>query len=512
MESLMNRRFVIAVLTVACLTTVLFGAAPIRSSAPGPGEYDPWLDWNDDGKINMVDISRAAKAFGTSGQNISKASLAYDSGWLDLRNDTGETYTITHNLNDIELQVDARFDSAGNMVWNRTYGEGLDLDMAMALVQTNDGGYAIAGFTLSFGGYDAWLVKTDAFGNMTWNQTYGGTNDDRAYALVQTNDGGYALAGHTDSFGAGDHDFWLVKTDATGNMTWNQTYGGTDHDQESGLLQTSDEGYIVTGSTFSTGAGSSDAWLVKTDAFGNMTWNQTYGGTNDDRAYALVQTNDGGYALAGLTNSYSAGNFDFWLIKTYANGTMQWNKPYGGMSDDSGFGLVQTTDGGYAMAGYTHSFGFAPPNFWLVKTNATGHMEWNNTYGGIRTDYAKSVVQTDDGGYALAGHTDSFGAGDHDFWLVKTDKTGNEQWSQTYGGTGNDYIYYSSFVRTNDGGYAIAGAVDYFEDARGDFGLIKTDGSGGLVWANLTPNTITLYKRAADTSWYYVRVRIWKPR
>ena len=304
MESLMNRRFVIAVLTVACLTTVLFVAAPIRSSAPGPGEYDPWLDWNDDGKINMVDISRAAKAFGTSGQNISKASLAYDSGWLDLRNDTGETYTITHNLNDIELQVDARFDSAGNMVWNRTYGEGLDLDMAMALVQTNDGGYAIAGFTLSFGGYDAWLVKTDAFGNMTWNQTYGGTNDDRAYALVQTNDGGYALAGHTDSFGAGDHDFWLVKTD----------------------------------------------------------------------------------------------------------------------------------------------------------------------------------------------------------------KTGNEQWSQTYGGTGNDYIYYSSFVRTNDGGYAIAGAVDYFEDARGDFGLIKTDGSGGLVWANLTPNTITLYKRAADTSWYYVRVRIWKPR
>jgi hypothetical protein len=149
----------------------------------------------------MKDIGRVAKAFTAGGQNVSKASLVYDSGWLDLRNETGQDYTITHNLNDTELQVDAREIS---LDWSRTYG-GTGDDWASALVQTTDGGYALTGSTGSFGaGYvDSWLVKTDASGNMQWNRTYGGTGDDEAYALVQTSDGGYALTGYTNSFGAG---------------------------------------------------------------------------------------------------------------------------------------------------------------------------------------------------------------------------------------------------------------------------------------------------------------------
>jgi len=397
--------------------TVLLTVVPIRSGSPGAGEYDAWLDWNDDGEIDIKDVSRVARAFGTSGQNVSKASLMYDSGWLDLRNETGETYTITHNLNDIELQVDARKITSG---WNMTYG-GTGEDFAYALVQTGDGGYALAGNTASFGvgGDDFWLIKTNATGNMQWNKTHGGTSDDGASALVQTGDGGYALAGWTTSFGAGDYDFWLIKTDADGNAQWNKTYGGTAQDWVGALVQTADGGYALTGSTYSFGAGQNDFWLVKTDELGNMQSNQTYGGTNGETAYGLVQTGDGGYALAGNTASFGVGGDDFWLIKTDAAGNAQWNRTYGGTNDDYAYGLVQTSDGGYAIAGVTGSYSVGFFDFWLVKTNSTGGMEWNQTFGETGNDRAFSVVQTSDGGYALAGSTDSSGSGLADFYLVK---------------------------------------------------------------------------------------------
>jgi hypothetical protein len=516
MKPLMNGRLVIAVLTVACLTIVLLTVAPIRSGSPSAGEYDPWLDWNDDGEIDMKDVSRVAKAFGTSGQNISKASLMYDSGWLDLRNETGEYYTITHNLNDSELQVDARREIT--LGWNRTYGGASD-DWAYALVQTSDGGYALTGWTWSFGAGngDFWLVKTDALGTMQWNRTYGGTNEEHAYALVQTTDGGYAIAGYTYSLGAGNWDFWLVKTDAAGTEQWNRTYGGTNSDWAFALVQTSDGGYALTGWTWSFGAGFYDVWLVKTDASGNMMWNRTYGGTNRDVAGALVQTTDGGYAIAGITSSFGAGASDCWLIKTDASGNMMWNRTYGGTNEEHAYDLVQTTDGGYAIAGYTRSYGAGNADFWLVKTDASGNALWNKTYGGTGEDYAYALVRTSDGGYALAGGTGSFGAGGYDAWLVKTDASGNMQWNKTYGGASDDWAY--ALVQTSDGGYAIAGYTDSYGAGSSDFWLIKTDASGnvggvesGLAWTYSSPNTVTLYRGATDTNWNYVRVRLWKPR
>jgi hypothetical protein len=209
--------------------------------------------------------------------------------------------------------------------WSQTYG-GTGDDEAYSVIQTSDGGYALAGYTDSYGAYsfqyDFWLVKTDASGNAQWNRTYGGTGNDQAYALVQTSDGGYALAGRTNSFGAGQYDFWLVKTDYAGNMQWNKTYGGTSYDYAYSVVQTSDGGYALAGHTRSFGAGSTDFWLVKTDASGNAQWNKTYGGTEFDAAYALVETGDGGYALAGITLSYGASNSDFWLVKTDENGVI----------------------------------------------------------------------------------------------------------------------------------------------------------------------------------------------
>jgi len=257
-----------------------------------------------------------------------------------------------------------------------------------------------------------------------WSQTYGGSGDDEAYSLVQTSDGGYALAGYTNSFGAGSYDFWLVKTDSSGNMLWNRTYGGSGDDEAECVIQTGD-GYAVAGYTNSTGAGGFDFWLVKTDFSGTSQWSQTYGGADDEAANALLQTSDAGYALAGWTGSYGAGGFDFWLVKTDFSGTSQWSQTYGGADDEAANALLQTSDAGYALAGWTGSYGAGGFDFWLVKTNSSGTMLWSQTYGGGGDDAGFSLVQTSDGGYALAGFTGSYGAGDYDGFLVKTDSAGN---------------------------------------------------------------------------------------
>jgi len=363
--------------------------------------------------------------------------------------------------------------------WNKTYG-GTNHDWASALVQTADGGYALAGGTRSFGAgsSDFWLVKTDAAGNMMWNKTYGGTSSDYASALVQTGDGGYALAGGTGSFGAGNSDFWLVKTDASGTMQWNQTYGGTDTDEASALVQTTDGGYALAGETTSFGAGNNDAWLVRTDASGNMMWNRTYGGTIWDDVSALVQTSDEGYALAGMTYSLGIYSEDFWLVKTDAAGNALWNRTYGGYGYEWAYDLVQTGDGGYALAGQTWSFGAGSSDFWLVKTDAAGTMQWNQTYGGTEFEAAWALVQTSDGGYALAGWTWSFGAGNGDCWLVKIDANGNMMWNKTYGGADQDYVF--ALVQTGDGGYALAGSTWSFGAGNRDFWLVKTKWDGPI--------------------------------
>jgi hypothetical protein len=364
--------------------------------------------------------------------------------------------------------------------WNQAYGQSGD-DEVFSVVQTRDGGYALGGFTNSSGAgsYDFWLIKTDVNGTMLWNRTYGGTGDDEAYSVIQTADGGYALVGYTDSFGAGETNAWLVKTDANGNMVWNQTYGGRATNQATAVTQTSDGGYAIAGYTDSYGTGNYDFWLIKTDANGTMLWNQTYGGTGDDKGYSVIQTTDGGYALAGYTASYGAGMDDFWLVKTDASGNLKWNQTYGGAGDDGAYSVIQITDGGYALGGYTNSTGAGRYDFWLVKTDVNGTMLWSHTYGDTGDEFGSAVVQTSDGGYALAGPTDSYGAGDFDFWLVKTDSSGNMQWNKTYGGSGDDEPY--SLIPTSDGGFALAGFTSSFGVGIYDGWLVKTDASGSTV-------------------------------
>jgi hypothetical protein len=283
----------------------------------------------------------------------------------------------------------------------------------------------LAGYTSSFGagGYDIFLIKTDENGNIVWTKTYGGAGGDFSYFVQQTSDGGYIVAGGTNSFGAGGLDIFLIKTYADGNIIWAKTYRGTGDDWARSVHQTSDGGYILAGATNSFGAGGYDILLIKTDANGNIIWTKTYGGTNYEDAYFVQQTSDGGYIVAGVTNSFGVG--DIFLIKTDANGNIIWTKTYGGTNYDYAYSVQQTSDGGYIVAGYTSSFGAGDYDIFLIKTDANGNIIWTKTYRGTDDEQAYSVQQTFDGGYSVAGRTRSFGAGSWDAFLIKTDVNGN---------------------------------------------------------------------------------------
>jgi hypothetical protein len=365
--------------------------------------------------------------------------------------------------------------------WTRTYG-GKRGDSAESVIQTSDGGYAIAGGSSSFsnGGCDCWLVKTDAFGNMEWHRHYGGGSFDTASSLVEAHDGGYVLAGHTTSFGAGKADFLVVKTDELGDAEWSHTYGGTDIEVANEVIATSDGGYAIVGYNGTEGADSIDFWLVKIDEFGNMEWNQTYKGTRFDMASSLVEAPDGGYAIVGYTNSFGAGLTDCWLVKTDEFGNMEWNQTYGGWNYDRADSIITTPDGGYAIAGNTDSSIDGDYDVWLIKIDEFGNIEWNKTYGRTPfqafSDFLRpcSLTKTSDGGYAIAANTES--ADGFDFWLLKTDAFGVMEWNHTYGLNGDEQAL--SIIQNSDGEYVMAGFTSSYHSGQyeSDFLLVKTEG------------------------------------
>jgi hypothetical protein len=369
--------------------------------------------------------------------------------------------------------------AASSEMWNQVYG-GAGADFAHSVVEASDGGYAVVGCTSSSGagGTDVLLIKIDEHGTMEWNRTYGGVGGDFAYSVVAASDGGFAVAGVTDSFGAGGNDFWLIKTDSVGSMEWNQTYGDTNSSIAYSLVETSDGGYALAGSSgspshFPIGSGTTDFWLVKTDAYGNMEWNQTYGGTGDEVAYSLIETSDRGFALAGEQSN------NFWLVKTDEYGSMKWNQTYGEAKYDHAYSVVEPSDGGFVLAS---------TNFRLIKTDAHGTVEWNWTYGREDYDTVYSLVAASDGGFALAGETSSFDYG-NGFWLVKTDASGNMEWNQAYRRTEYDRPY--SLIQASDGGYVLAGETINLGSTC--VWVVKTDGLGDVPeFPSWTPLLIAL--------------------
>jgi hypothetical protein len=278
-------------------------------------------------------------------------------------------------------------------------------------------GFMLAGLALLLVGLGVGKSVAQA-PSWEWVKTFGGSEDDSGSSVQQTSDGGFILVGYTASFGAGD--VWLIKTDANGNKLWDRTFGGRGPDWGWSVQQTRDGGFILVGSTASFGAGEGDVWLIKTDASGNIEWDRTFGGSNRDKGYSVQQTRDGGFILVGTTASFGAGGADVWLIKTDADGNKLWDRTFGGSGWDEGSSVQQTSDGGFIIVGSTESLGAGWADVWLIKTDADGNKLWDRTFGGSMVDRGYSVQQTSDGGFIIVGATTSFGAGDYDVLLIKS--------------------------------------------------------------------------------------------
>jgi hypothetical protein len=358
--------------------------------------------------------------------------------------------------------------------WTKTFGGGND-DNGRWVQETDDGGYIITGITASSGAgqNDAWLIKTDASGNLSWSRTYGGSNQDYGFTVQQGAVGKYIIGGQTSSFGAGGTDAWLITTDSQGNIDRTNTYGTSMYELGYSAMQTMDGGYIICSQTLARGAGQIDVWLIKTDSLGDTVWTKTYGGSDYDWGRFAQQTRDSGYVILGQTQSFGAGNVDAYVIKTDAQGDTLWTKTYGGMAREYTYSMQQTTDDGYILVVTSTLFSAGGYDAWLIKTDTSGDTLWSKAYGGSEQEEGYSVRQTSDGGYIIAGYTASFGNGGFDVFVVRTNNFGDTLWTKTMGGAGDDIGY--CIQETRDGGYIIVGITDSYGAGEDDLWLIKLE-------------------------------------
>ena len=361
--------------------------------------------------------------------------------------------------------------------WEKTYG-GSERDVALSIIQADDGGYAVCGFTRSKGNgnSDAWIMKLNEAGEIIWDRLFGRSLNDVANTIIQTKDGGYAVSGYTVFKSMGEADPYILKLDEEGNKAWDKIFYGNNWDCAYNLIQTTNEEYLISGYTWSKGAGKSDGWLIKLNNAGNMIWNKTFGGSENDEAHSAIQTGEGDYVIAGKTQSKGEGKWDAWIIKTDEQGNIKWEKTFGGSDDDCAYTIIETNDGGYLFSGYTKSKGAGKEDVWVTKLDIDGNMLWDKTFGGIHEDIAKSMVQVENGDYVIAGETQSIGAGKWDAWIIKIDELGNSKWVKTIGGNSWDSI--SSIIQTKDENYLIAGWTMSRGAGEADLWVIKFNGQG----------------------------------
>lgn len=378
--------------------------------------------------------------------------------------------------------------------WYASIGTGSANEVAYAIVQTDDGGFMLVGSkSTTANGLDFYLAKTSANGSVEWEKSYGGYGDDSANSLARSGDGGYILVGYTKSFGAGGSDVMMVKTNASGEQEWFVTFGGIRDDVGESVQQMADGGFVIAGGSRSFDPlGSYDFYLITTGSAGNMIWNKTFGSSDFDYANSVQQTADGGFIIAGGTGMFLSYVKDVLLIKTNSAGSAEWTKTYGTSGPENAYSVVQTSDGGYLLGGSTRSYG-GTEDALILKITSAGALEWQNYFGGANDERASSAIQTTDGGYLLAGYTKSYGAGLADVYLVKVDQSGNMTSSGTFGGVNDDFGY--DIVQLQDGSCVITGDTrSYIHAPSQDAYLVKTN-----IFIDFLPPMLTGISPAAGS-------------
>ena len=405
--------------------------------------------------------------------------------------------------------------SAPVIQWDKTFGT-LDHDYFQTIRQTTDGGYILGGFTdgdvsgdkttprkSGCSCSDFWIIRLDAAGNKLWDKSFGGNSWDNLASLQQTSDGGFILGGGSLSNNTGDktqnshnysYDYWIVKLDSSGNKLWDKAFGGNENDKLQDLIQTSDGGYILAGTSESNISGdkteynkgiynnSADYWIVKLDSAGNKVWDKTIGGDFNDTPFKIKQTLDGGYIIGGLSASNLSGDkseagrgeSDYWIVKLNSNGVKQWDKTLGGSDKDIFGSLSLTLDGGYFIAGHSESgishdkseASKGSSDYWVVKLDANGQIVWDKTIGGNGQEWLYAALEAPDGSFFIAGESASGIYGDKsqvcqglvDYWIIKLSPTGNKLWDKTVGGNLWDRLM--DVQLTSDGGFILGGYSD----------------------------------------------------
>jgi hypothetical protein len=397
-----------------------------------------------------------AKCYGGGGFDRAYSfDQTIDNGYVVAGYSNSDDIFVTGNHGGADYWI-VKLDSTGNIIWQKSLG-GSGTDVANSIRKTSDGGYIIAGesesnngdVTVNLGGIDAWIVKLDSAGNITWQKSFGGVSVDKVNSIQQTSDGGYIFAGYTASIN-GNVNYWIVKLDIFGNMTWQKSFGGFGSDQATSIEQTFDEGYIVAGYSYSNNGdvsgnhGSSDIWIVKIDATGNLIWQKSFGGSGNERTQfdyygflPIKQTLDGGYIIAGSSTSNDGdvtgnhGYSDFWIVKIDPTGNITWQKSLGCTYDDYASSVQQISNGGYIIAGESRlndgdvTGNHGSTDFWIVNLDSLGNLVWQKSFGGSIADNIYSIQETAEGEYVCVGSTYS-NDGDvighysnEDLWIVK---------------------------------------------------------------------------------------------
>ena len=367
----------------------------------------------------------------------------------------------------------------GEIVWDKTFG-GSENDQGNCIIETSDGGYAITGVTESMGNgkQDLWVLKLDRDGELQWDKTFGGSENDQGNCIIETSDGGYAITGVTESTGNGKQDLWVLKIDRDGELQWDKTFGGSENDQGIGLLQKKENNHLVIGGwTESYGSIFADYWFLELNQKGGLIWDKIYGGDDVDKLHSLTIDNYSNLLGLGYTYSKGAGGKDAWLIKLDSEGNNIWDKTFGGTQDDELFQIISDKEA-YFLIGYTYSKGAGGKDAWLIKLDYNGEIQWEQVYGEKNSEFAESLVLLNNNNIAFCGQKIRYcpkcsSGGFSYYWVAQLDTNQEIKWQKIFLESSNSRPH--KIIETKSSNILVMGNTINASDGKLDICLVKME-------------------------------------